>query len=120
MASPAPPSRIDHLRSISHRIHARDCVDIPARSLKSFIENISHVFVLSEKRDAVGTAQLGPTGKMTGLAVLEGCCDQSMGQTVFATSKDNVTARSRTRSSVGAQSCTGNSIKALTLSVMGR
>ena len=33
-------------------------------------ENSSHVFVVSEKRDAVGTGQIVATGKIAGIAVI--------------------------------------------------
>jgi predicted GNAT family N-acyltransferase len=46
-------------------------------------ENSSHVLVLSEKRDAVGTGRIEPTGKIARLAVVAEYRDRGVGTAIL-------------------------------------
>ncbi len=56
-------------------------------------ENSSHVLVFSEKRDAVGTGRIEPTGKITRIAVIADYRGQGVGSAILTRLLDEARQR---------------------------
>jgi len=73
----------DQLRQIRQAVFIDEQKIPPAEEWDELDENSSHVLVLSEKRDAVGTGRLEPNGKIARLAVVAKYRGRGVGELIL-------------------------------------